>query len=481
MKENNIDTTKRKPAGSLIDKSKNFLHKIFYEDSKSYDFSLPDTTNSIVTDKASSYSTDNTPLNLENEAVKPLDTKKDKVFQSLDVNLEYMKVRFNTMINSDVIIREFTLNARNQQYKAFLVFIDGMVNQDIMNNYILKPLMLKNSANSFEGDQNRVISEVKTNNITVRKVKKFNIVDYISNCLLPQNTVREFKSFDDIVSGINSGNTALFIDTIDVCFDIEVKGFKQRGLESPNNEVVVRGSQVGFTENLRTNTSLIRRYVNNENLIVESTTVGKLSKTSCAICYLKNIANSDLVSEVKYRINNLDIDYLTSSGQLEQLIQDNDSYNLPQMVSTERPDRTANLLYEGRVAIIVNGGPYVLIAPGILSDFIVSPEDLNLKHQYSNFIRILRVFASLFSMLLPGIYMAISSFHQGLIPTELLYAIIATRESVPFPIVFEILVMEFSFELIREASLRVPSPIGQTIGIVGALVLGQAAVEARNC
>ena len=293
--------------------------------------------------------------------------------------------------------------------------------------------------------------------------------------------MREFKSFDDIVSGINSGNTALFIDTIDVCFDIEVKGFKQRGLESPNNEVVVRGSQVGFTENLRTNTSLIRRYVNNENLIVESTTVGKLSKTSCAICYLKNIANSDLVSEVKYRINNLDIDYLTSSGQLEQLIQDNDSYNLPQMVSTERPDRTANLLYEGRVAIIVNGGPYVLIAPGILSDFIVSPEDLNLKHQYSNFIRILRVFAALFSMLLPGIYMAISSFHQELIPTELLYAIIATRESVPFPIVFEILVMEFSFELIREASLRVPSPIGQTIGIVGALVLGQAAVEARNC
>ena len=214
---------------------------------------------------------------------------------------------------------------------------------------------------------------------------------------------------------------------------------------------------------------------------MESTTVGKLSKTSCAICYLKNIANSDLVSEVKYRINNLDIDYLTSSGQLEQLIQDNDSYNLPQMVSTERPDRTANLLYEGRVAIIVNGGPYVLIAPGILSDFIVSPEDLNLKHQYSNFIRILRVFAALFSMLLPGIYMAISSFHQELIPTELLYAIIATRESVPFPIVFEILVMEFSFELIREASLRVPSPIGQTIGIVGALVLGQAAVEARNC
>lgn len=451
---------------------KNFFHNLFYEEfGNSYDFTLSDTTNPLVNSQGAN-------LNLENETIKSLNTNKDKVFQSIDVNLEYIKVKFNTMINSDINIREFTLNARNKQYKAFIVFIDGMINQEIMNNYILKPLMLRNFTNSYDGNQNRVVSEVKTNNITVRKVKKFDIVEYISNCLLPQNSVEERKNFDDIVSSINAGNAGLFIDTLDICFDIEVKGFEQRSLDNPNNETVVRGSQVGFTENLRTNTSLIRRYVNNENLIIESSSVGKLSKTSCAICYLKNIANSDLIAEVKYRINNLDIDYLISSGQLEQLIQDNDLYNLPQMISTERPDRTTNLLYEGRVAIIVNGSPYVLVVPGILSDFLVSPEDLNLKHQYSNFVRVLRIFASIFALFLPGVYMAITSFHQELIPTELLYAIIAAREYVPFPIVFEILVMEFSFELIREASIRVPSPIGQTIGIVGALVLGQAAVEA---
>lgn len=481
MKNNKIGVKQeeKKNLNSMLGSIRQYFHKIFYEDSpNNYDFTIGDTTNSIVTDRSTSYSKNDSDLTLNNEVLKVFDTSEDKVFQALDVNLDYIKVRFNSMINSDINIREFTLNARNKQYKAFLVYIDGMIDQDIMNNYIIKPLMLKNSANSFDGEQNRVVSEVKTNNITVRKVKKFDIMEYISSCLLPQNTIERLSNFDDIVDGINSGNCALFIDTINTAFNIEVKGFKQRGLESPNNEMVVRGSQVGFTENLRTNTSLIRRYVNNENLIIESVKVGKLSKTPCAICYLKNIANSDLIGEVKYRLNNLDIDYLISSGQLEQLIQDDNWSSLPQIVSTERPDRTANLLFEGRIAIVVNGTPYVLIVPAIFTDFLASPEDLNLKHQYSNFIRVLRIVAIIFTLLFPGVYMAITNFHQELIPTELLYAIISSRELVPFPILFEILVMEFSFELIREASIRVPSPVGPTIGIVGALILGQAAVEA---
>ena len=482
MKENKVDVNpkEKKNFKDILSSSKQYLHKIFYEDdNNSYNFTLPDTTNSIVIDKSTNYSVDNSKLNLDNESLKSADTSNDTVFQSLDVNLEYIKTRFNALINSDIKIRDFTLNARNKQYNAFLVYIDGMISQDIMNNYILKPLMLKNSANSYDGEQNRIIAEAKTNNITVRRVKKFNIIEYISNCLLPQNTVNKLNKFDDIVSEVNSGSCALFIDTLDICFSIEVKGYERRSLASPNNEIIVRGPQVGFTENLRTNTSLLRRYINNENLIIESINVGKLSKTSCAVCYLKNIANTDLVSEVRYRLNNLRIDYLISSGQLEQLIQDSDLCSLPQIVSTERPDRAANLLYQGRVCIIVNGSPYVLIAPGILSDFIESPEDLNLKHQYSNFARFLRIVASVICLLLPGIYIAITNFHQELIPTELLYAIISSREFVPFPILFEILVMEFSFELIREASLRVPSPIGPTIGIVGALILGQAAVEAN--
>lgn len=460
-----------------LNKIKNWFKTIFDEaPSNDYDFTLGSSTNPIVNDLKNTDSVSDLSLNLQSVNT-PEDAVK-KVYPMIDLNLEYMKVRYNSMINSDVVIREFILNARNKQYKAFLVYIDGMINSEIMNNFVIKPLMLKNSANSFEGNQNRVISEVVTNNITVRKVKKFDIIDYISSCLLPQNTVDKTSSFDDLVSGINSGNCALFIDTLDIGFNIEVKGFEKRGLDNPNNEVVVRGAQVGFTENLRTNTSLLRRYINNENLIIETVHVGTLSKTPCAICYLKNVANTDLISEVKYRINNIKIDYLISSGQLEQLIQDNGKLSLPQMLSTERPDRASNMIFEGRIVIIVNGGPYVLIAPGILSDFIASPEDLNIKHQYANFVRILRYVALFITILLPGIYMAVTTLHQELIPTELLFAIVASRESVPFPIVFEILVMEFSFELIREASIRVPNPMGPTLGIVGALILGQAAVQA---
>lgn len=480
MKKNkvNIKRQDKKDSKTALSSIKQYFNTLLFRDTKNYEFTLGDTTNSIAIDRTNRDPENKEPLTLDNESLPCFDTSKDKVYQSIDVNLEYIKTRFNSLINSDINIREFTLNARNKQYKAFLVFIDGMINQDSMDNYVLKPLMLKNTANSFDGNQNRVISEVKTNNITVRKVKKFNIIDYISNCLIPQNKVEKYTKFDDIVAGINAGDCALFIDTIDIAFDIEVKGFEKRSLDNPNNEVVVRGSQVGFTENLRTNTSLLRRYVNNENLIIESVNVGKLSKTPCAICYLKNVANTDLIAEVRYRINNLSIDYLISSGQLEQLIQDDSDSSLPQVVATERPDRTANMLYAGRIAIIVNGSPFILVVPAVFSDFLVSPEDLNLKHQYANFTRILRLIAFTMALFLPGIYMAIANFHQEVIPTELLFAIVSSRESVPFPILFEMLIMEISFELIREASIRVPSPIGPTIGIVGALVLGQAAVDA---
>ncbi len=274
------------------------------------------------------------------------------------------------------------------------------------------------------------------------------------------------------------GNCALFVDTLNSAFDIEVKGFKQRSVDKPNNEIVIKGPHEAFVENIRTNTSLIRRIVNNENLIIENLEVGKITKTKCAVCYLKNVTNSDLVNEVKYRLNNLEIDSLLSAGELEQLLVDSNALGVPQTISTERPDKAAKYLLKGRVIVIVNGTPYGVIMPSILVDFLTSPEDTNLKVNFANFLRSLRFLAAFITLLLPGLYVAITSFHQEILPTGLLYSILASRENVPFPIILEILLMEISFELIREAGLRVPSAIGPTIGIVGALVLGQAAVSA---
>ena len=380
------------------------------------------------------------------------------IFPNVCENLEFLKYKYNTLLNNDVIIREFNMQVFSQNYRCFIIYIDGLVDTDSINDFILKALMI--SKPKYNKDANN------------------DIINYVDSCLLPQNSVTKVTKFEDVYSGINMGDCLLFIDTADTAFDIDVKQYNQRSIEASNNESVIKGSQEAFVENFRTNTSLIRRIVNNENLIIENIPVGHLSKTKCGICYMQNIANSDLVSEVKYRISSIDIDSLLSTGQLEQLIEEDEGFGIPQTLSTERPDKCTKYLFEGRVVVLVNGNPQAIIMPATVEDFLFSPEDTNLRPIFANFLRFLRVTAAILTLLLPGIYMAITSFHQEILPTELLFSILAARENVPFPIIFELLLMEFSFELIREAGLRVPSPIGSTIGIVGALILGDAAVNA---
>ena len=425
---------------------KNIWEKLFsYNPPLEYNFNIPE--NPI----------DEGQINSEDNS-KPV-----QIFPSIDVNKEFMQTKYNTLINSDIVLREFILNARGKQYHAFIVYIDGMIDSQIMDDFILKPLMLRNRNNLFDGPQNRVVSEAVANNITVRKVRKFDLPNYLMNSLIPQNSVKQVTTFDEAANGINSGNCALFVDTLPLAFDIELKGFKQRSVDKPNNEIVIKGPHEAFVENIRTNTSLIRRIINNENLIIENIEVGKITKTKCAVCYMKNITNDDLVNEVKYRLNNLEVDALLSAGELEQLIVDSNILGIPEVLSTERPDKATKYLLNGRVIVIVNGTPYGIIMPAVLVDFLTSSEDSNLKVNFGNFLRVLRIIATCITLLLPGFYVAITSFHQEILPTSLLYSILASRASVPFPIIVEILIMEISFELIREAGLRVPSPIGPTI------------------
>lgn len=404
------------------------------------------------------------------------ETKPQNVYPNLSVNLEYINSRFNSLINSDIKIREFLLHARNKQYHAFIVYIDGMSNSDSINDFILSPLMLRNRANTFDGNQ--IISEAVAENISVRKVKKVNVSDYIMDCLLPQNDVEKVNSFDKISDSVVSGNCVLFVDTIDFAFDISTKKFETRSISEPKNEPVVRGSGEAFVENLRTNTSLIRRSVANENLVIENLTVGKVNKNKCAVCYLKNIANPDLVSEVKYRLNNIDADYVVSASELEQLIKDDLRTTLPESLDTERVDRASSLILQGRIVIIYNGSPYVLVVPVTFFDFLGSQEDANVSFVAANLFRVVRAISLIITLLLPGLYIAVTTYHSELLPTELLFSIVSSRSAVPFTIIIEIFIMEISFEIIREAGLRVPSPLGSTVGIVGTIILGQAAVDA---
>lgn len=397
----------------------------------------------------------------------------ENVFENLSINLEYLKMIYTPNINNDIIFREFTMTYQDKKYNSFLLFIDGMVDSKRINEFVLKPLMILAKRERCTSQSTAI-----ANNISIKRVSNTPLDKIITNYLLPQNDLKKYSKFKDIINDVNSGNCILFIDTIPLAFSLDVKGFKHRNVSEPQNEIVVRGSQEAFVEVQKVNTSIIRRLVNNENLIIENKSIGTLSKTKVSICYMKNIANDSLVNEVKYRLNNINVDSIISSGQLEQLIQDKSNTSFPQLISTERPDKVVNFIYEGRVAIVINGSPYVLVAPGVLVDFLSSPEDLNLKYQFSNILRFIRIIAMLLALLLPSMYIAITTYHPEFIPTELLFAIAASRASVPFPIIFEIVIMEGSFELIREAGLRVPSPIGPTIGIVGALILGEAAVSA---
>lgn len=235
------------------------INLIKYKETTAYDFVLPDADASQDSQIAS-----------DSSELKPLENVSENVYPSLDVNLEYVKVKYNTLINSDIKIRKFIVNARSKQYNAFLLFIDGMIDSKSINKFVIEPLMLKNRANT---DNSEIISTAISNNVSVRRVKKFNLTEYISECLVPQNDVSTETKFENVFQKVNAGLSALFVDTINTVFLIDAKGFEKRSISRPDNEIVIRGAQEGFIESIRTNTSLLRRLINNENFIIEDLSV----------------------------------------------------------------------------------------------------------------------------------------------------------------------------------------------------------------
>lgn len=411
---------------------KNFLSGIFsYKPQNSESFLIPDSPNNVESQE------------------KTLEC----VFNEYDKNIKIIKFKYNLLINSDIKLHEFEITISRKKFKACLLFIDGLASSQSINDFILSPLLIKNTIKQSNPELKSKIVDVK----------KFDLKEFLLKNIITQNVILTENKFEKIFEKVNAGFCALFVDTLNCCLCIETKKIEGRSISQPQTENVVRGSHESFVENIRTNTSLIRKIINNENLIIENSNVGKITKTSVAICYMKNIANEDLVNEVKSRINEINIDSLISSGQLENLIKDDINNIYPEVIATERPDRTSEFLLSGRVAIIVNGSPYSIIVPAFIVDFLSSSEDLNLNYFYANFLKIIRILALFITLFLPGLYIAITIFHDEFLPSELLFAIVASREKIPFPIIFEIILMEISFELIREAGIRVPSAFGQAI------------------
>jgi len=385
------------------------------------------------------------------------DYRKLLVDPGLKTNKRCIEEIYSLPKNKDIIIRDLIISAE-QPREAFAVFVEGISNRDTVNEDVLKPLMLMAK---FE-----------------KNVDIMDMADYIRKHVIYSNQVDIHDKYEDIIDKINYGSTAVFIDGSPRCLVIETKGWDRRSIGKPETEQVIRGPHEAFNETLRSNTGLLRKAIRNPNLITEIMKIGERNKTDVAVMYLEDLASPRLVEEVKRRIESISTDYAGETGVLEQFIEDHPFRPVPQVMVTERPDRAASFIMDGKVAILMDGNPNVLIVPTTLFTLLHSPEDYYLRMPYGNVVRFLRVVSSFLAVMTPGVYVAITTFHQEMIPTDLILAVSAARETVPFPTIIEVFLMEFAFEMIREAGVRIPGVIGNTLGIVGALILGQAAVQA---
>jgi len=281
-----------------------------------------------------------------------------------------------------------------------------------------------------------------------------------------------------VVESMLQGKTAILVEGMPEALVIGTRHIDKRSIDQPETEQVIRGSREGFIEMLQTNLSLMRYRLQTPDFRVKMLKIGRMTRSKVAVCYLEGVANNQLVEEVMNRLKAVDIDGVLDSGYLEQFIEDNHMSPFPQVQNTERPDKAVANMLEGRVIIMVDGSPFALIVPTVFSQFYQSVEDYSERFLLVSFIRLARVVALIFSLVFPSLYVAVISFNPELIPTEFAVAVAGARAGVPFPSVIEVLVMEVSMEVLREATLRLPQQVGGALSIVGVLVVGQAAVSA---
>lgn len=365
--------------------------------------------------------------------------------------------------NADVVLREFCI--ANSMCNAAIIYIQGIVDIDLINQYILHPLMNGDAKIVERKEDEEAIDYALLKNNVVRTV-------------IGLGEINEATMLDECIQSILSGKTILLIDGMEGSLVLGTSGGKSRSIEEPVTESVVRGSREGFVEEIGTNIAILRRHVKNPNLTVLFYTIGRQTRRDLALVYIKSIANETLVEEVKRRIEQIDIDDAPESGSIEQLIEDNPWSPFPQLQSTERPDKVISALLEGRVGIMLEGTPFSLLAPVTFPMLLQAPEDYYERWLVGSLIRVLRYFLVFLGLFLPSLYIALVSYHQGLIPSKLAISITSSREGVPFPTIIEALLMEITIEILREAGIRLPKPIGQAVGIVGGLVIGQSAVSA---
>lgn len=377
---------------------------------------------------------------------------KTYVTGNYDKDFAYVRNRFQVPINNDVVMRELVLK---NEIRAFIVFYDGMSDSQQLNDNIITPLLK--------------LPHIDGGDFGEDLYKEFTT----------HNQATQEKNMDNIIDEVNFGSCGLFVEGVACGYVFDVRSWEHRGISKPENEQSIYGPQEAFAEMLRTNTALIRKILKTEKLVANGVKIGTVSKTRGVLLYLDGVVNDKLVNEAKRRIDAIGKEYIISIEQVQMLIEDRRFMITPQTYATERPDRAARAITEGRCVLLLNGSPRALIMPSNAFELTHTVSDEYLQVPFALMSRIIRLIGMFLSLLLPALYLAITLYHQEVLPTYLLYSISASRENVPFPSLLELLLMDISFELIREAGIRMPSPIGSTLGIVGGLILGQAAVSAK--
>ncbi|MDQ6419527.1 spore germination protein [Paenibacillus sp. LHD-117] len=378
--------------------------------------------------------------------------------QKLDVTVE--RIRRQLGNSPDLIIRYFAM-ANFPHVPVAAVYMEGLTDTDKINEFTSSSIMEQPEEleNQHAGDRQKIFEAIWQRSLTVGDVKMQH-------------------NWNDMLYALLSGDTVIMVDGCAGSIIANLRGGERRDISEPITEVNIRGPRDSFTESIGTNVSLIRRRLKSPNLWLETMRIGTVSQTEVSMLYLHGIADDKLVEEVRSRLKDIQVDAVLESGIVEQLIEDETLTPFPTVYNTERPDIASCNLLEGRIAVLVDGTPNTLILPTTFSHFFKAADDYYQRADFAVFLRMIRYFSFFILILLPSAYIAVTTHHQEMIPTPLAINLLAQREGVPLPVLFEAMLMEVAFEIIREAGTRMPRAIGQAVSIVGAIVLGQAAVEA---
>jgi spore germination protein KA len=375
--------------------------------------------------------------------------------KSIDANIELFTRIFQN--DETLVVRRFQ-NKYLATATCCVIYFDGMVNTEILNENIIQPILYQNLEEKI--NPNKLLDEIQSKIIVSSSIKMLVDIEKLANSMI-------------------EGDTILLLDNYDQALSISTKGWKTRSISEPESARVVRGPKEGFTEAIMTNLTLIRRIIKNKDLKFKFKEIGERTRTKTCICYIEGLALEEILMEFEKRIDDINIDGILDSGYIQELIRDAPFSLFETVGYSERPDVVAAKLLEGRIALIVDGSPFVLTVPYVFIEGLQANEDYYNNFLFASFNRLLRSAAMIIAISLPAIYLAAVAYHQELIPTPLLLSISASRQGVPFPTSLSLLVMLIVFDVIREAGIRMPSAIGQAVNIVGTLVIGQAIVEAK--